>query len=109
MPRLRAITITAWAMARSSVPSGNALTKERSTLSVLTLKRFKYDSEEWPVPKSSSAMRTPMRAKSANNARVASLSSISIDSVSSISSRCGSMAYSRSVSSTRVARCEWRT
>jgi len=107
--RLRAITMTACAIARSSPLSGKALTNERSTFSVCTLKRFRYDSELCPVPKSSSAMRTPMRAKSASSARVASLSSISIDSVSSMSSRSGAIAYSRSVSSTSVARCACRT
>ncbi len=41
IPRLRAITITACAMARSSLLSGSALTKERSTFRVLTLKRLR--------------------------------------------------------------------
>ena len=38
---------------------------ERSTFSVSTEKRFKYDSDEYPVPKSSSAMRTPSRFNAA--------------------------------------------
>jgi hypothetical protein len=109
MPRLRAITMTACVMARSSLSSASAPTKERSTFSVLTLNRFRYDSDECPVPKSSRAMRTPMRAKSASSDRVASQSSISIDSVSSMSRRPGAIAYSRSVSSTSLPRCACRT
>ena len=70
--------------------SGRSLTKERSIFSVETRIWFRREREEWPLPKSSIARRSPRSCSSSmTESMLVRGSTIIADSVISIMSRSG--------------------
>jgi diguanylate cyclase (GGDEF)-like protein len=84
-------------------------TKERSILSASIGRRIRFESVEKPVPKSSSATRTPMRRSAPSVSAAAPRSSTNALSVISSSSRCGGRPLAASAARTTSTRSPWRS
>ena len=93
MFRLRAMATMALTMAWSDGSVTMSRTKLRSIFSESTRQRFRYDNEEYPVPKSSMAIFTPRsrRLASASSRNSPVRVSNSEPSVSSMAMSCGPM------------------
>ena len=105
---LRARSMMAAVMATSSASSGRLRTNARSILSLSIGKRFRFTSDECPVPKSSMASFTPSALSPCSWRAISAVSSISMLSVSSKARYWGSRPVSSSTLATSVIRFFWR-
>jgi len=92
--------VTAWTIATACWSPGTPRMNERSTLSTSTGNSRRRPSEEYSVPKSSIASRTPRPLSSSSTAATRSEPCIE-DSVTSITSWCGGTRWRTSASASR--------
>ena len=112
MPRLVARWMIVEAIVEAASSSGISATNERSIFSRSTGIRHSRASDEWPVPKSSIAIRKPCSFSASSTACVRAGSAITVDSVISTIIRRGSTPATRaarSVLSTKSGCQSWRS